>query len=53
MRDCPECSTGRVECDCTGGIGRQGAADDCPACGGSGVHTCPACNGAREVPEDF
>lgn len=35
----------RVTCDCTGGVGREAAADDCPACGGSGYHTCPACGG--------
>ena len=43
---CPECGGDKkVECDCTGGIGKKGADDDCPACGGSGKITCPRCNG--------
>ncbi len=37
---------GKVECDCTGGLGRKGANDDCYACGGSGVSMCPACEGS-------
>lgn len=48
MKDkCSECGgKKKVECDCTGGIGRKGADDDCPVCGGSGVHTCPECKGS-------
>ena len=43
---CYECSGNReVECDCTGGLGKDRADDDCYACSGSGVHICPACNG--------
>lgn len=48
MKDeCSECGGDKkVECDCTGGIGRKGADDDCPVCGGSGTHTCPECKGS-------
>ena len=46
-RDCHYCGgSGRVECDCTGGLGGRGADDDCYACSGSGEHTCPACGGS-------
>ena len=46
MAKCSECGgKGKVECECTGGCGRGAADDDCIACGGSGVHTCPACRG--------
>lgn len=37
--------SGKVECDCTGGLGSKGADDDCFACGGTGIHVCPACDG--------
>lgn len=41
---CDYCGgSGIVECDCTGGLGRKAADDDCLACGGSGRHSCPAC----------
>lgn len=43
---------GVVECDCTGGCGKQAANDDCYACGGSGYHTCPACDGEGVVNDD-
>ena len=37
MAKCYNCDgTGKEECDCTGGMGKRGADDDCPACGGSG-----------------
>ncbi len=46
MALCSECGgKKKVLCDCTGGVGKHAADDDCYACGGSGVHTCPACNG--------
>ena len=42
---CPECYSGTVECDCTGGLGKDAADLDCYACGGDGEHTCPRCKG--------
>jgi hypothetical protein len=43
---CSECGGSRkVECDCTGGLGKDNADDDCYACGGKGKHMCPACEG--------
>ncbi len=51
--NCYECGgTGYVDCDCTGGLGRKNADDDCPACGGTGKHICPACRGHKKVPEE-
>lgn len=50
---CYECGgKGVVECDCTGGCGKDAANDDCYACGGSGYCTCPACGGAKWIYED-
>ena len=50
---CPECGGDRtVDCDCTGGIGAHTADDDCFACGGSGSHFCPVCNGEGIDPYD-
>ena len=44
--ECPECGGRRqVKCDCTGGLGKKAADNDCFACGGDGEHTCPACKG--------
>lgn len=43
---------GRVECDCTGDLGTWAADEDCIACGGSGICTCPACGGTGKVIED-
>lgn len=44
--ECYECGGDRkVECDCTGGLGKKAADDDCPACGGKGRHVCPVCDG--------
>lgn len=44
--ECCECGGyKKVECDCTGGLGKKAANDDCPACGGRGEHDCPACDG--------
>ena len=49
-RVCDECDgQGKVECDCTGQCGRENANDDCPACGGLGVHVCPLCDGRKKV----
>lgn len=46
VEECYECGgKKRVECDCTGGLGKEKADDDCPACGGQGKHICPACDG--------
>lgn len=47
--DCFYCGgTGRVPCDCNGGV--EGTEDeDCPACGGTGEHICPECNGSGKV----
>ena len=46
VNDCPECIGDRkVECDCTGGLGKEAADDDCIVCGGRGEHICPVCNG--------
>ena len=43
---CHECGGHRkVECDCTGGLGKKHADDDCYACGGKGKHICPVCDG--------
>lgn len=43
---------GRVECDCTGGGGREYARQSCPMCYGSGFHECPACNGSGYQDDD-
>ena len=44
--DCGYCGGDRVvPCDCTGGMGKKAADDDCLACGGEGEHTCPSCDG--------
>lgn len=46
MANCQECGgKKKVACNCTGGLGRKGANDDCPACGGEGVHMCFVCDG--------
>ena len=53
MATCFWCGgTGEVECDCTGGVGRKGADDDCPGCGGEGVHPCPECHGSGETEDE-
>lgn len=51
--DCPECHNGTVECDCTGGIGKHAADEDCYACGGKGEHSCPRCNGTGYDTDDL
>lgn len=43
---CSECYGRRkVDCDCTGGLGKDNADDGCLACGGKGRHMCPVCKG--------
>lgn len=49
--ECPECDDGIVECDCTGGMGKEFADDDCPVCDGTGEHSCPVCNGRGWIRE--
>ena len=50
---CYECDgSGKIECDCTGGMGKNAANEDCPACNGKGVHRCPVCDGTGRVKDE-
>ena len=53
MAECFWCGgSGKVECDCTCGMGKEHANYECLACGGEGYHTCPECHGSGKTEDD-